>query len=168
MNRSFDPLFQAASDRYGVPFDWIKAIAITESSLNPKAYRAEPQINDASRGLMQVLMRTAVGLGYKGTPDGLYDPATSIDLGTKLIAENMQRFGPDFAAVYSAYNWDPRLPIRQTPRSAATSPGRLTISPPLTMTSWRSYRCQPTMPPQVRSQTTPELPTSLRPAPLSK
>ena len=104
MIRTYDSMIQAASDQYNVPFDWVKAIMLTESSGNPAAWKNEPQINDASRGLMQLLYRTAQGLGYTGTPAGLYDPQTSINLGTMLLAENIKRFGADFQACYSAYN----------------------------------------------------------------
>jgi soluble lytic murein transglycosylase-like protein len=101
---TYDDLFYRASEQYGVSFSWLKAIAGAESDWNPRAYRAEPHINDASRGLMQLLLKTARSLGYTGEPDGLYDPATNIDLGAKLISENVSRFGDSFERVYSAYN----------------------------------------------------------------
>jgi len=53
---------------------------------------------------MQLLTATAAGLGYTGTPDGLYDPATNIDLGTKLLGQLRRAYGDDFRRVYSAYN----------------------------------------------------------------
>lgn len=104
MYDEFDHLISAASDQYGVPFLWIKAIIGTESSFNPNAYRAEPQINDASRGLMQVLEKTARGLGYAGPVEDLFNPAVSIDLGTRLLKDLMERYGTDFREIYSAYN----------------------------------------------------------------
>ena len=100
----FDTEIRDAALRYYVPESWIKAVIETESSWNPDAFRAEPRINDASYGLMQLLYRTAKGLGYTGTKDGLYDPATNIDLGTKLLGNLRQRLGDDFQRVYSAYN----------------------------------------------------------------
>jgi soluble lytic murein transglycosylase-like protein len=104
INNQFDALFAAAAFQYGVPFEWLKGIAGAESDWVSTAYRAEPKINDGSYGLMQVLMRTARSLGYTGDSAGLYDPQTNIGLGAKLLAENIQRFGMDFNAVYSAYN----------------------------------------------------------------
>jgi soluble lytic murein transglycosylase-like protein len=104
INNQFDALFAAAAFQYGVPFEWLKGIAGAESDWVSTAYRAEPQINDGSYGLMQILMRTARSLGYTGDSAGLYDPQTNIGLGAKLLAENIQRFGMDFNAVYSAYN----------------------------------------------------------------
>ena len=100
----FDDLFFEKAAWYSVPYTWVKAVAGAESDYNPNAYREEPKINDASRGLMQVLERTAIALGYQGSAEGLFDPETSVDLGTKLMAENIRRFGKDFEKVYSAYN----------------------------------------------------------------
>lgn len=104
IKNDFDDLFYASSQQYGVPFSWLKAIAGAESDYNPNAYRAEPQINDGSYGIMQLLYKTATALGYDGDPSGLFDPAVNIDLGARLIQQNISRFGEDFNAVYSAYN----------------------------------------------------------------
>jgi soluble lytic murein transglycosylase-like protein len=104
LKNDFDDLIWQASQDWDVPFVWIKAVIGTESDFNPNAYRAEPKINDASRGLMQLLYRTAKGLGYTGDPDGLYDPFTNIQLGAKFLADLRDTSGDDFKAVYSAYN----------------------------------------------------------------
>lgn len=100
----FDEFIRNAAANYTVPETWIRAVIETESSWNPTAYRAEPKINDASYGLMQLLYRTARGLGYVGTTDGLYDPEININLGTKLLGELRRKYGDDFRRVYSAYN----------------------------------------------------------------
>lgn len=100
----YDDIIAKYAAQYAVPEPWIRAFIATESSWNPAAYRAEPQINDASYGLMQLLMRTAVGLGYTGDANGLYDPDTNIGLGAKLIAQLRSKWGDDIQAVYSAYN----------------------------------------------------------------
>lgn len=93
-----------ASRDFDVPESWIRAVIETESSWNPSAYRAEPKINDASYGLMQLLYRTAKGLGYTGINTGLYDPGVNIALGSKLLGQLRQQYGDDFQRVYSAYN----------------------------------------------------------------
>lgn len=64
----------------------VLAIIEVESSFNPRAYRAEPQINDASRGLMQLLLSTARDRGYPGDEEGLFDPETNIRLGVMQLA----------------------------------------------------------------------------------
>jgi soluble lytic murein transglycosylase-like protein len=104
MTSAYDALISSASIKYGVPETWIRAFIMTESSFNPQAYRAEPQINDASYGLMQLLYKTAKGLGYGGMPEGLYDPGTNIDLGVKLMSQGRAKYGDDIQAVYSFYN----------------------------------------------------------------
>lgn len=104
MNTQYDQIFQDAADRWGIPFEWIKAIAATESSFDSTAIRPEPRINDASYGLMQILTSTARGLGWRGTdPKDLLDPWVNVNLGAKLIAQLKAAYG-SFERVYSAYN----------------------------------------------------------------
>lgn len=109
------PLASAYGAEIGVDADTmaalVKAVIRQESAFNPAAFRAEPRINDASRGLMQVLARTARALGYSGDVGndathvgGLYDPYTSIRLGTKLLAANLRQARGDFDVAISAYN----------------------------------------------------------------
>lgn len=100
----FDDIVRANAVTWNVPESWIKAWIQTESSGRPNAYRAEPKIGDASYGLMQLLTQTARGLGYGGPPEGLYDPATNIFYGTKLISQLRSSYGDDVRRVYSAYN----------------------------------------------------------------
>ena len=61
--REFDTLVYAEAARRGLDPLLIKAVIATESSFNPQALRPEPQINDASRGLMQILYGTAKMMG---------------------------------------------------------------------------------------------------------
>lgn len=105
LNDYKDDIANASTD-YGIPVSWIQAVIMTESSGNPNAYRAEPQINDASYGLMQLLYSTAKGLGYAGAAEGLYDPKTNVRLGTYYLKQIASRpnVGMDIERVYSAYN----------------------------------------------------------------
>ena len=64
-----------------------------ESGGNPRAVRYEPRLNDASYGLGQLLYSTARGLGYAGTPAGLYDPETNIDLIARYHRRNLDHYG---------------------------------------------------------------------------
>jgi soluble lytic murein transglycosylase-like protein len=100
----YDTIIADNAEKYSVPFTWIKAIIGAESDFNPDAYRAEPQIHDGSSGLMQILLKTARGLGFTGDAAALFDPMVNISLGTKLLAQLRARYGDDFNAVYSAYN----------------------------------------------------------------
>ena len=103
----FDPTIFAASVNYGVSVPLIKAVIMTESSFNPNAYRAEPAISDGSYGLMQVLFRTAVGLGFPNDPAQharLFEVDVNVDLGTKLLSQLQAKYGENVADIYAAYN----------------------------------------------------------------
>lgn len=82
----------------------VKAMIAVESSFNPKAYRLEAKINDASRGLMQILLRTARGVGFTGQPDELFDPKTNITYGVKFLSSLVRSKKGDMLAAISAYN----------------------------------------------------------------
>lgn len=79
----------------------VRAMVEIESSRNPRAFRNEPHINDASIGLMQTLHRTAVWLhdaygarayGPPADPAALLDPDTSVYFGANYI-EWLQSYG---------------------------------------------------------------------------
>lgn len=98
----FDSFISEASARYRVPEAWIRAVIEVESGWNPEAYN--PNDPTGAWGLMQLLYRTAQGLGYEGDPTGLFDPETNIDLGAKLLGQLRIQYGDDFRRIYSAYN----------------------------------------------------------------
>ena len=103
----FDSVIAAASSRYAVPVPVIKGIIGLESGFDVHAKRDEPQIRDASYGLMQVLYRTAQALGYSGTPDGLFDPAVNVALGTHFFGDLLrqaQEHGYGLDSALSSYN----------------------------------------------------------------
>lgn len=94
---------RAVHDFPDVPTYIVKAVIAHESGFNEKAHRDEPQIADSSRGLMQLLLKTARAVGYGGTPDGLYSPGVNIYYGTKLLSQNFARTG-NWPDALSAYN----------------------------------------------------------------
>lgn len=97
------PLVTAASQKYNVPVALILGHIKQESSFNPNAYRAEPAINDASMGLMQMLVKTARSFDSSATLEKLRDPAYSIDLGVAYIAQNLKKW-PEVKDAIAAYN----------------------------------------------------------------
>ena len=102
----YDQTIQAASVNYGVSVPLIKAVIMTESSFNPNAYRAEPAIKDGSYGLMQLLFRTAVSLGFPNDPsraNELFVPDTNINYGTALLAQLQGKY-ENVDDIYAAYN----------------------------------------------------------------
>jgi soluble lytic murein transglycosylase-like protein len=98
----------AASQATGVPVGLANGLIQVESAWDPNALRSEPQIGDASRGLTQILYRTAVGLGFLGSAEDLFDPYLNIPLGLKELAAEYARAGT-WAGALSAYNggWNP-------------------------------------------------------------
>lgn len=97
-----DPIITAAAMTYNVDAALIKSVITKESSWNVGALRSEPQIGDASYGLMQLLLRTAQGMRPGTTPSDLFDPAVNIDLGTRYLAGQLGQYG--YPAGVSAYN----------------------------------------------------------------
>lgn len=114
--RDFDLLVKAGVQSFAWPFPEAQALAAvkaligTESAFKPEATRGEPQIGDASIGLMQLLVSTARDLGYPGlagdkaTLSGLYTPSTNIYLGAKLLHRLLGQTRGDLDAAVSAYN----------------------------------------------------------------
>lgn len=115
-NQYAAPLAAAAQRYPTVPPALIAAIVTVESGWDANAYRSEAQIADASIGLMQMLVGTARSLGYSGSGGtkgvspaagqygtGLYDPATSLLLGTHYLSNLIAAKGSLESAV-SAYN----------------------------------------------------------------
>lgn len=105
---AYDAYVWASASRYkpagwSVPTfaAWVKSHIAAESNppFNWQSYRAEPGGN-ASIGLMQVLKSNAPDLSEAE----LYDPATNIDRGTQIIADNWSRSRGDMDAAISAYN----------------------------------------------------------------
>lgn len=117
----FDGLFKRYGKESGVPWTWLKAICMNESSLGQAASvsigLADPSdIEDSvstdgkSWGLMQLTLATARSLS--GNPSlqavSLNDPNTSVRLAAKLLVELIGTFGiDDRESVIRAYNGGP-------------------------------------------------------------
>lgn len=92
-----------------VPAALVLAIMEAESSGTPGALRGEAALNDASIGLMQLLLATARKAGYTGPAGdraaltGLFDPATNIHYGIKHLTGLWNQL-ETVADVASAYN----------------------------------------------------------------
>jgi soluble lytic murein transglycosylase-like protein len=114
----YDTFFESVADESGVPFALLKAHAIQESSLNPRAFqdenprRVQSRQGWASRGLMQILWWPGSNRFLKyGFPDSeldsgekLYEPYTNISIGAKIIAQNLKACGGDIRDAVNMYN----------------------------------------------------------------
>jgi soluble lytic murein transglycosylase-like protein len=101
---AYDDIINSAAKQYGVLPDIIRAVIKTESNWDPDAERAEPQINDKSYGLMQVLLGTAkmIANNQALTPAQVKQPTLNILLGTKYLSTQLSKYPFDDAI--SAYN----------------------------------------------------------------
>jgi soluble lytic murein transglycosylase-like protein len=72
-------LIEASSSRYGVPVELVQRVVVRESRHLPSAR------NGPYYGLMQIHPSTARTMGYRGSPEGLLDPATNLAYGVKYL-----------------------------------------------------------------------------------
>lgn len=93
--RELHRLVQRASKRYEVPAAFIDAIIRTESNYNPRAVSSV-----GAQGIMQIMPRTARGLGLRNA----FDPAQAIDAGTRHLRQLLDRFENDYELAAAAYN----------------------------------------------------------------
>ena len=74
-----DALITKYAEIYEIPEALLHRVIKRESRYNPQAY------NSGNYGLMQIRYNTAKGMGYEGTPDGLFDAETNIKYGAKYL-----------------------------------------------------------------------------------
>ncbi|MBN8999192.1 MAG: lytic transglycosylase domain-containing protein, partial [Rhizobiales bacterium] len=92
-------LIAEASQRFGIPAAWIRAVMVTESAGNPRA-----RSSAGARGLMQIMPRTWVMLRARhGLGTDPYDPRDNIRAGAAYLRELHDRYGaPRFLAACNA------------------------------------------------------------------
>ena len=91
-----------ASQRFGVPAAWIKAVMRAESAGDPRAVSRKGAI-----GLMQIMPATWTALSARNALGAdPFDARANILAGTAYLREMLDRYG-DFAAAIAAYNAGP-------------------------------------------------------------
>lgn len=91
-----------ASQRFGIPAHWIRAIQDTESDGNPNAVSAA-----GAMGLMQVMPETWEEMRIRyGLDTNPFDPHDNILAGTAYLREMFDRYG-DITGMLAAYNAGP-------------------------------------------------------------
>lgn len=130
----FLPLFRKWASTYRVPWRWLMALSIVESSegknravarglADPTDVAGSTSSDGKSWGLEQLTVATASALeGRPVSPVELNDPDESVKLAAQLLRELIDRFGlEDPESVFRAYNGGPGF-------GAATYPYWLKIS----------------------------------------
>jgi hypothetical protein len=101
-NLPYRECFEATAKTYNLDSDWLTAIAIVESSLNPKAVSSANAI-----GLMQIKWpQTAAHLGIR-TRTALFDPCTNVDAGGRYLRELTDRYKGNKQTALAAYRIGP-------------------------------------------------------------
>lgn len=116
------PTIEAVSALHGLDPDLIEAVVRTESSGRAAAYRfepgywrrylaknatyntMEPRRAAASYGLMQVMYPTARAMGFRGDPEELFVPRTSLHYGCLVLKDNLKWSDGNMDAALAAYN----------------------------------------------------------------
>lgn len=102
----YDDVIESAAKQFAIDPNLIKAVIRVESNWDPNAVRQEPQINDVSYGLMQLLLGTAKSVSGNSnlTVFQLSDPTLNIMLGTKYLRQLWDKYGnlEDTIASYNA------------------------------------------------------------------
>lgn len=99
--------FQHAGKKHGVDSWLLMAIARRESAFNPRA-----QSHAGAQGLMQLMPGTArdmarqAGLRLNGN-DAVFEPGTNIELGSRYMANMLQRYAGNRVLALAAYNAGP-------------------------------------------------------------
>ena len=88
-----------ASQRFGIPQSWIRAVMLVESNANPRA-----RSSAGAQGLMQIMPKTWAALRTRhGLGSDPYNPRNNILAGAAYLRELHDRYGsPGFLAAYNA------------------------------------------------------------------
>ena len=96
----------AASQRFGIPESWIRAVILAESGGRPVIDGLPVTSKAGAMGLMQLMPGTWTEMQQRYSLGAdPYDPAANILAGTAYLSELWRRFG--FPALFAAYNAGP-------------------------------------------------------------
>lgn len=89
----FDGFFQSYGTKYGVNWEWLKAICMNESSLgeNPLVIAGQVSTDGKSYGIMQLTIATANDYESVGA-DELNDPETAVRIASRLMRDIQNHF----------------------------------------------------------------------------
>lgn len=88
-------IFRRASEKYGVSYDFLTAVAKAESDFNPNCVSSA-----GAKGIMQIMPAEAKGLGIQD----VFDAEQNIMGSAKLLAAHLKKFNGDTTLAAAAYN----------------------------------------------------------------
>lgn len=92
---TLDDIFRRASEKYGVSYEYLVAVAKAESDFNPNCVSSA-----GAKGIMQIMPEEAKGLGISD----VFDPEQNIMGAAKLLAAHLEKFNGDTTLAAAAYN----------------------------------------------------------------
>ena len=96
--RPYDKIILKTSERHNIDPALVKAIILTESSVNTKAVSRR-----GAQGLMQIMPKTARSFGVKNSAH----PEQNIEAGTKYLSYLIDEYDGDINIALAAYNAGP-------------------------------------------------------------
>lgn len=88
-------IFQRASEKYNISYDFLVAVAKAESDFNPNCVSSA-----GAQGIMQVMPEEQKGLGIKDP----FDAEQNIMGAAKLLKAHLKKFNGDYTLAAAAYN----------------------------------------------------------------
>ncbi|ACS51612.1 lytic transglycosylase domain-containing protein [Bartonella grahamii] len=98
-DRPYEFLIQKLANKYNVPVNLAHAVVKVESNYKAGIKGAAGEI-----GLMQIKPSTARGLGFSGSVQDLYDPATNLEYGMRYLARAYKLSGGSTCGTILKYN----------------------------------------------------------------
>lgn len=95
LTTTLDDIFRRASEKYGVSYDFLVAVAKAESDFNPNCVSSA-----GAKGIMQIMPEEAKGLGISD----VFDAEQNIMGAAKLLAAHLEKFDGDTILAAAAYN----------------------------------------------------------------
>lgn len=132
----FKVLVNEKASKHGVDPDLVNAVIAQESGFSSAASRTELLLGDSSKGLMQITLGTARGLGYTGSASELSSPENSVEYGTAYLAECMRAKNGNIEDAISMYNGGDR------PRLGFGSPASAPVKVCLQWSQTKKGECE--------------------------